>query len=92
MYFTILVMFKFVNQNYCADVFRMNNVVHHTRHNSNTVHVPLFRTVRSQKSIFFYGPKNWNNLPNELKRIVNINTFKSRLKHYLLHKQSLDIH
>ena len=78
--------------NYCAELFRRNVIVRDTRNNPNSIHVPLYRTVRSQKSIFYKGPKTWNDLPNDLKSLNNINTFKMKLKRYLLEKQSADIH
>ena len=91
MYFTLLLMFKFVNLNYCGDIFRMKVILRNTRNNQSTIQVPLFRTVRSQKSILFIGPKTWNALPFELRNITNLNTFKSKLKSYLFHQQSLDL-
>ena len=30
------------------------------------------------------GPSVWNKLPNHLKQVTNINSFKLNLKHYLL--------
>ena len=85
-------MFKFVNLNYCPDLFRQNVIVRNTRNNQITVITPLCRTVRSQKSIFFIGPKHWNALPFDLRSITNINTFKLKLKSYLFRKQSLEPH
>ena len=91
-YFTTLLMFKFVHHNYCADLFRRNIAVYNMRNNVNNVYIPLFRTTRCQKSIFFNGPRIWNSLPNDLKTIVNLHTFKYRLKAHLFHKQSMDLH
>ena len=73
-------------------MFRRNLLIHNTRNNVNNVHIPLVRTVRSQKSVFYLAPKIWNTLPNALKVIGNINTFKFKLKMYLLEKQSSDYH
>ena len=87
-YFSSLMMFKFLNHNYCADLFRAHIIVRNLRNIANTVHVPFFRTVRGQKSLFYLCPKTWNTLPNDLRCIGNINTFKSRLKTYLFNVQS----
>ena len=92
MYFSSLLMFKFLHLNYCQDLFKRSLNLHNTRNNVNSLYIPFYRTVRSQKSVFYCAPKIWNSLPNELKIINNIITFKSKLRRYLHDKQSSDQH
>ena len=34
----------------------------------------------------FLAPSVWNNMPNELKLCINLNTFKHKIKKYFLYK------
>ena len=34
----------------------------------------------------FLAPSVWNNMPNELKLCINLNTFKYKIKKYFLYK------
>ena len=47
---------------------------------------PLRRTNNGQHCISFLAPSVWNNLPNEVKRCTNLNTFKHKVKKYFLYK------
>ena len=47
---------------------------------------PPRRTSYGQICISLLAPSVWNNLPNELKRCTNLNTFKHKIKEYLLCK------
>ena len=87
-YFSGLIIFKFINFNYCRDIFllaRNNN--YDLRNNDNNMLVPFFRTCRGQRSILYTAPTIWNNLPNQLKCLRNINSFKQLYKRYLLQAQ-----
>ena len=67
--------------------FMLNEQVHsyETRNVSN-YHLPLMRLTSYQKSIFYTGPKIWNDLPNFIKTSPTLITFKARLKCYLLNR------
>ena len=48
---------------------------------------PVFQRLTSgQQSVAFMGPKTWNSLPDNIRSITNINTFKLKLKTYLINQ------
>ena len=53
-----------------------------TRHSYLKVDQPMRKTNVGQNSLSYLGPGEWNKLPNELKKIQNINAFKHRLKNF----------
>ena len=57
-----------------------------TRNSTMKLSQPLRRTSYSQNCISFLAPSVWNNLPNELKRCTNLNTFKHKIKEYFFCK------
>ena len=42
-----------------------------------------FRLTLFQNSIFYYGPKLYNCIPNNIKALTSINAFKSHLRRFL---------
>ena len=87
MYFTLLIVFKFIQYNYTVDAFMRLDHLHATRGVANNLSLPPYVSVRGQRSIFYQGPSLWNRLPNNIKsdfvNIVNIFTFKRKLRLYL---------
>ena len=57
-----------------------------TRNSAMKLSQPLRRTSYGQNCISFLAPSVWNNLPNELKRYTNLNTFKHKIKEYFFCK------
>ena len=57
-----------------------------TRNSTMKLSQPLRRTNNGQHCISFLAPSVWNNLPNELKRCTNLNTFKHKVKECFLYK------
>ena len=57
----------------------------HTRSN-NDLFVLRTNTNLGGKSFIIQGPAVWNKLPNYIKEIININSFKTRLKQHLLNR------
>ena len=57
-----------------------------TRNSTMKLSQPLRRTKNGQHCISFLAPSVWNNLPNELKRCTNLNTFKHKVKECFLYK------
>ena len=51
---------------------------------SNHIAVPFKRTLTAQKSIFFKGFKMFNELPADYRNIMNLDTFRRRLREYIL--------
>ena len=82
MYFSSLLIFKFLNNNYVPSVFTRDYNPYGLR-NINNVHVPHSRSELFLRSVYYKAPSIWYNLDVHLKQIRNINTFKSKLKEYL---------
>ena len=57
-----------------------------TRNSTMKLSQPLRRTKNGQHCISFLAPSVWKNLPNEVKRYTNLNTFKRKVKEYFLYK------
>ena len=65
--------------------FCLNNTVHNYQTRIvNNFNIPLVRLAVAQKSIFFQGPKIWNNLPLEIRTSLSYNIFKRRFKQHLI--------
>ena len=72
---------------YMKDVFDKSCISQaSTRNSTMKLSQPLRRTNLGQHCISFSAPSVWNNLPNELKHCTNLNTFKNKIKEYLLYK------
>ena len=79
-YFSSIVAFKYLNLNYCSDIFNTRQNQRQLRDNSYKLEVPFFRTTRGQKSVFSQTPNIWNSLSTNLRSINNIYSFKRQLK------------
>ena len=75
MYFSSLLIFKFLNCEYVPSVFVRDNNPYVLR-NINNVIVPYFRSETFMKSVYYRSPIIWYNLHPDLKQLTNINTFK----------------
>ena len=66
-------------------MFPLNRSFHHypTRR-SDEFHLPLFRTVLAKKTFKYDGPRFWNSLTEDIKNKPSLNSFKKKLKIYLL--------
>lgn len=88
---TSLFMFKFHKHMLPAgfsNFFTMGSEIH--EHNTRTAshyRSEYSRTKLKQFSIKCNGPRTWNSLPKDLKRVLTLYQFKSRLKVLLLMKQ-----
>ena len=90
-YFCALVIHKFIHLGYCSDIFQHSAALRQTRNNVNTVQIPFFRTARGQQSIMYSASSMWNNLPNNIRSISNVITFKRTLKTYLYNNQTIKL-
>ena len=68
-----------------SDLFnpaKQNNIS--TRSSYLRLQQPFRKTKLGQNTLSYLGSGEWNKLPNYLKQVDNINTFKHKLKnHYL---------
>ena len=69
-----------INVPYMKDVFNKPCISQASTRNSTML------WNYGQYCISFLAPSIWNNLPNEVKRCTNLNTFKHKVKEYFLYK------
>ena len=68
-------------------MFNRNNRYHnHSTRQSSLFHLPLFRSLSAQRTFLFTGPKSWNSLEKSLRESATLNTFKVKLKEYLINQ------
>ena len=54
--------------------------------NSQMLNIPLFRTATGQKTFYYRTVNIWNNLNNNIKLCIDVNSFRSKLRGVLLDK------
>ena len=65
--------------------FNLNTNIHnYSTRNAFKFHYPKLRTTCMLNSIFYKGPRVWNNIPPEIRSSKSINVFKRKYKNYLL--------
>ena len=65
-------------------MFTPDNMCINTRSSYKKLIQPFRKTNTGQNSLSYLGPAFWNNLPESIKKVENINNFKHKLKeHYL---------
>ena len=64
--------FHFVENDY--------NFRHQSRKKCKVNHVET--ETYGKQSISYFGPKIWNSIPQEIKNIKNLATFKTKIKHW----------
>ena len=74
---------------YKGEICRFGVSEHSYNTRNRTDLVPVFhRLTLTQKSISYTAPTFWNSLPNALKNLDTLNTFKYHLRKYLLAQYS----
>ena len=58
----------------------------HARHTRkrDLLHIPLYRTASNQRTFAYRGTSIWNNLDNDIKQCVSLQSFKQAIKGQLL--------
>ena len=81
-------MFNYDNKNLpniFETMFPRNQSVHnYPTRRSNEFHLPFFRTLLAQNTFIYDGPKFWNSLPHDIVTVRTLNSFKNKLKLFLL--------
>ena len=54
--------------------------------NSKMLNIPLFRTATGQNSFYYRTVNIWNNLNNDIKLCIDVNSFRGKLRGVLLDK------
>jgi hypothetical protein len=68
------------------DLFKFNSAIHsiNTRQGSD-LHLPTNKLAKVQKGVYYSGIRIFNNLPQDIKNLLNdVNKFKQALKKFLL--------
>ena len=55
----------------------------------NLLKIPKFRTAYGSRAFSSAGPMLWNNLPNNLRTLDSLESFKSKLKTFLFKRSYL---
>ena len=63
-------------------------VHHHDTRQKDDFHFTTVQSEIGKRSIKFKGSRLWNNLPNELKIVTSLQSFKYKLKNHLLQSLS----
>lgn len=85
-YFSLLLIYKMLKFR-TNNIFQFVNSSHVTRSNNVNLICPQFRTTLFKNCILYLGPKIFNALPLNLKKIVTVDNFlsyKKQIKEYLL--------
>ena len=90
MQFIVSDIFKFQNDQ-CPDYF--NEILCHVGGNgvnarsfNKKLKLPFRKTKLGIQSFSYVGPNTWNGLPNNLKSVASVNSFKHYIKEYILKK------
>lgn len=54
--------------------------------NSQMLNIPLFRTATGQKTFYYRTVNIWNNLNNDIRLCIDVDSFRSKLRGVLLDK------
>lgn len=90
--FLLLFIFKNITYQQGTPVFKSLETPYRTRNNSSNLVCPQYRTTLFKYSIFYFGPKLWNSLPNDINTLCNSSSilqFKIKIKKHLLTLQNL---
>ena len=86
-------MYKFVKEQLpetLRNLFQFNRSIHdYNTRSSSKLHIPQVKTTLSQHTISFSGPKNWNSLPSSITNCPSSNSFRYKLKTFLLNSQDI---
>ena len=73
--------------NVFSSMFTKNSSIHkYPTRQSNSLHLPLTRTLFANRTFNFTGPKLWNSLDQSLKEPQKLQTFKQKYRKILLEK------
>ena len=73
-------------QNMSSMFLRTDNIHSHKLRNHNAYYIQQIRTNTRKSTINFSGPKFWNTLPANFRKLVSIHQFKKKLNELLLTK------
>ena len=62
------------------DVFKLRDETHHLRHTTQFLVDPIHSVFNGSKSTLFLGPKNWEQIPTEVKTNDSLVRFKKEIR------------
>ena len=65
---------------YTSEIFHPSHSRHNTRMYTYKLDLPFRKSVYSQKTLSYLGPKTWNSLPAQIKLCKNVNSFKHDIR------------
>ncbi len=66
-------------------MFKTNSQIHtHNTRNNKSLYLPKYNLVTGQRTLKFRGIKLWENLTNNIKEALGIDSFKSKYKTKLI--------
>ena len=88
-YFKHILMFKCINgmapEHLTSNITIDSTHSYSTRLNdSNNVRQPSVKIETAKRSFRYSGASSWNSLPDSIKNITNVSTFKQKIKHHIL--------
>ncbi len=87
-YFTGIQMYNIMHGNapsYLNEMFKTNSQIHtHNTRNNKSLYLPKHNLVTRQETFKFIGIKLWENLTNNIKEALSVDSFKSKYKTKLI--------
>jgi hypothetical protein len=81
-------MYKATNMllpSHLCHMFTRNSAVHnYNTRQSDKFHIAAANTAKRLNTIKHFGPRYWNNLPNDMKSVPTLRLFTKQLKNYLI--------
>lgn len=72
---------------YLCELLHKNNEVHRYQNGRmDDFRLPLLKKTGTQNSLLYKGPKEFNEMPNDIKSETNFNIFKRKLNDYVRQK------
>ena len=64
--------------------FPVSNSAHYNLRDNSTFRIPSFNTIfKEKKSVSFFVPKLWNQVPEEIKSLESLTSFKKAIKKWV---------
>ncbi len=87
-YFTGIQMYNIIHGNapsYLNEMFKTNSQIHtYNSRNNKSLYLPKYNLVTGQRTFKFRGIKPWENLTNNIKEALSVDSFKTKYKTKLI--------
>ena len=66
------------------EIFQFQTQNHHNLRNNSTFRIPSFNTIfQGKESVSYLGPKIWSQVPDEIKSLESVRSFKKAIKRWI---------